>query len=125
MNKLISRSLIILLSTTCATTAIDAKEIGQKSSYPSKAVRAKSTSSVLSEKEALELVRNRPEVKDFFANVTKAKIAKAVVEVDRKEGACYVVHVYELVPDGPDSSHTATMNWYNVNFKTKKVTQEF
>lgn len=79
----------------------------------------------ITEKQALDLVSKMPEVKQFFALVTKSKIAKPTIDVDRKEGENFVVHVYEIVNDGPETAHTATKNWYYVNCKTGKITKEF
>lgn len=121
-NQVIQLLSLATLLISCSAS-VNAKESDSKG--PVKPKSTKSATSKLSENAALELIKNRAEVKEFFANVNKAKTAKPVIEVDRKEGSCYVIHVYELVPDGPDSSHTATMNWYNVDFNTKKVTKEF
>lgn len=74
---------------------------------------------------AVNAVMKLPEVKQFFTNVSKSKIAKPTIEMDRVEGDAYVVHVFEIVSDGPDSSHTATQNWYHVNKYTGKITKEF
>ena len=74
---------------------------------------------------AVNAVMKMPEVKQFFTNVAKSKIAKPAIEMDRVEGDAYVVHVFEIVSDGPDSSHTATQNWYHVNRYTGKITKEF
>lgn len=80
---------------------------------------------ILTKQGAVNLVMKMPEVKQFFANVGKSKIAKPTIEMDRIEGDAYVVHVFEIVSDGPDSSHTATQNWYHVNRYTGKITKEF
>jgi PBP1b-binding outer membrane lipoprotein LpoB len=74
---------------------------------------------------AVDAVMKMPEVKQFFTNVAKSKIAKPAIEMDRVEGDAYVVHVFEIVSDGPDSSHTATQNWYHVNRYTGKISKEF
>ncbi len=80
---------------------------------------------LITEDAAVNLVKKMPEVKQFFANVSKSGIAKPAITMDRKEGDAYVVHVFEIVNDGPESSHTATKNWYYVNGKTGKITTEF
>lgn len=74
---------------------------------------------------AVNAVMKMPEVTQFFTNVARSKIAKPAIEMDRVEGDAYVVHVFEIVSDGPDSSHTATQNWYHVNRYTGKITKEF
>jgi len=78
--------------------------------------------------QALKLVAAQPEVKKFMANVKVAGKARGVtgnIEYDRLENGEHVIHVFELVPDGDDSGHTATFNWYHVNAKTGKVSKEF
>ena len=42
------------------------------------------------------------------------------LEYDHKSGNKYVFHYYEFVTD-----HTATINWYDVNIRTGKITAEF
>lgn len=87
---------------------------------------AESTS--VTNKTALSLVEALPEVKRWRADIKKLgakRGVKAVVEVDRQEGAEIVVHVYEIVPDDNESSHTATLNWYYVDKKTAKIRKEF
>src|SRR5262245_43110540 len=77
---------------------------------------------ILTEQEALRIVSSRAEVKRWKASVTSAEAKRrgviANIEVDRKEEAQIVVHVYELVPDDAENSHTATFNWYYVNDNT-------
>jgi len=115
---------------TGATAATTAKSTARKKSAVKSSAKAKklvNPGKSFSEKDAIGLVEKRPEVKKWLALVrptTKRKI-QAVVEVDRKEGSEYVVHAYELVPDDAETSHTATMNWYYVDFKTGKVRTEF
>lgn len=125
MNKSILQSFCMVALLVCALPAAEAKDAPKKDPHGKSVGDKKSAPAKLTEKQALALIQGRPDVKDFFTNVTKSKIAKPVIEIDRTEGNCYVIHVYELVPDGPDSSHTATMNWYKVDFNTKKVTSEF
>lgn len=105
---------------------------GTAKSSPKSAAKAgskKATTSAsggkISESRALDLVMAMPEVKEFFKTVKKSNLAKPTIDLDRKEGNNYVVHVYEVVTDGPDSSHTATKNWYYVNINTGKITKEF
>lgn len=90
-------------------------------------LKTKTTASkfVITEDGAINLVKKLPDVKQFFANVPISGIAKPAITVDRKEGDAYVVHVFEIVNDGTDTSHTATKNWYYVNYKTGKITTEF
>ena len=91
---------------------------------PASAKKQKATGKI-TEGAAVKLVMAMPEVKQFFKNVTSSKLAKPAIDMDRIEGDAYVVHVYEIVNDGPETSHTATKNWYYVNSKTGKITKEF
>lgn len=77
--------------------------------------------------EAVTLVSNLPEVKKWAEGIRKLKRkdVSAAIDLDRTEGDIHVVHVYENVMDSPDSGHTATFNWYNVNAKTRKISKEF
>lgn len=101
----------------------------QNNSSKLHAKAAKKSHKALTEKDAVRIVSERAEVKRWKAEVTSAKAkARGVVaqiELDRKEGGKFVVHVYEDVPDDAESSHTATLNWYYVDEKTGKVTTDF
>lgn len=79
----------------------------------------------ISEQQALNMVRARKEVADWLKLIKESKkknpqTGQAVVEIDGYEGGNWRVHVYELMSD-----HTATMNWYNVDSKTGKITTDF
>jgi hypothetical protein len=83
----------------------------------------------LTEAQALTLVANRSEVRAWKQQITTDRTARqrgctTHIQLDRKEQGSYVVQVFEEVPDGDGSSHTATFNWYHVNEKTGKVTRE-
>ncbi|KIL35029.1 hypothetical protein SD71_15265 [Cohnella kolymensis] len=49
------------------------------------------------------------------------------VEYDHNEGAEYLIHVYEVVIDDPNTGegHTATWGWYYVNPKTGGIRSMF
>jgi len=102
----------------------DKKASSAKTSASRASSKAKYTGKI-TESAAVNLVMNLPEVKEFFKNARASKRSKPTVELDRKEGNAYVVHVFEVVSDGPDEAHTATMNWYNVDIKTGKIKKEF
>ncbi|MBA3856162.1 MAG: hypothetical protein C0507_04565 [Cyanobacteria bacterium PR.3.49] len=129
----ISTALVVSLSISAAVHAADTKNssgVTIKQAAASKGPVSKSEAKAaqkgqITEAKALDLVKNQPEVKAFFKNVGKSKLATPTIDVDRKEGNEYIVHVYEVVSDGPDSSHTATMNWYHVDIKTGKIKKEF
>ncbi len=100
------------------TQSKNAKSNGRKS--------AAKKHKALTEKDALAAIENLSEVREFRQGVlaTKGK-ATPVVEVDRKEGNEYIIHVYEIVPDDAETSHTATFNWYYVNIKSGKIRKDF
>lgn len=127
-GRAFNTALVVSLALIAAVQAKDTDK-NTTSATAGKTAASKTTETVskgaITEAKALDLVKNLPEVKAFFKNVGKSKIASATIDVDRKEGNAYVVHVYEVVSDGPDSSHTATMNWYHVDIKTGKVKKEF
>lgn len=97
--------------------------LGQKPAY----AKTKNASTVTKAR-ALKMVADQPEVKKFMANVQtkgKARGCTANISYDRLENGEHVIQVFELVPDGDDSGHTATFNWYHVNAKTGKISKEF
>lgn len=80
----------------------------------------------ISEQEAINLVINLPEVKEWLAlfmgsdNTSPTTGGKPVIELSDKSDEEYIIHVYEKLSD-----HTATFNWYVVNLKTGKIEPEF
>lgn len=70
---------------------------------------------MITDNEAIEIVKNLPEVKDFLQRMAKAN-QKTLVEVDRREVDKIIIHVFEDHQD-----HTATFNWYQVDPKTWMV----
>lgn len=81
----------------------------------------------ISEKEALKIVRDLPEVKDFL-KLNFPDGNKPFVDIDHKtKSGSLVVHVYEVARDGPDATttHTATMNWYTLDSCTGKIRCSF
>ena len=73
------------------------------------------SSTKISRQQAVENVKNLPEVQEYLKNVPNGK-----VEVDNELEGEYNVHVYE-VKDG----HTATFNWYRVSIKSGEIRSEF
>ena len=67
----------------------------------------------ISNKEAIEKVRQFPEVKNFLAKVTSAHVEVSSFD---EEGGTYLVQVFE-VKDG----HTATFGWWEVEKISGKV----
>ncbi len=98
-------------------------------STPSLSAPAKQKKSAgISKTQAVKLITDMPEVKKFIANVKVAGKTRGVtshIEYDRLEGGEHIIHVFELVPDDAETSHTATFNWYHVNAKTGKISKEF
>ena len=71
-------------------------------------------STKVSRQQAVEKVKNLPEVKEYLKNVPNGK-----VEVDNELEGEYNVHVYEV-----KNGHTATFNWYRVSIKSGEIRSE-
>jgi hypothetical protein len=78
------------------------------------------------EEEAVNLVENLPKVKEWLAlftgpgSTSPTTGGKPVIGFDHMEGDIYVIHVYESLP-----THTATFNWYYVDFQTGEIRDFF
>lgn len=85
---------------------------------PAPPVPAASAAPVTSAIQAVRLVRARPEVRAWQAQIERARregrkrSAQATVERDPRGD--YVVHVFESVED-EQPGHTATFGWFKVN----------
>lgn len=81
---------------------------------------------IMSEEEAINLVRNLPEVAEWLSlftgpdNTSSATDGKPMIIIDGKSEQGYSIHVYEKLSD-----HTATFNWYSVNSKTGEIAPMF
>ncbi len=79
---------------------------------------------------AIQLVKNRPEIKSWLKILEKAKDkgseieSRPIIEFDRMAGDKYVVHVYEFVKDSGDTGHSATLGWYHVDLATKAAVKQ-
>lgn len=84
--------------------------------FTDSATTSSSTSKVTQE-QALEKVRSLNEVKEYLIQVPNGK-----VEFDHEDEAAnaWVIHVYEV-----KNGHTATFNWYSVSKETGKMTDNF
>ncbi len=72
--------------------------------------------------EAIERIKNLPEVRQFIDNLAKVgSVAKFNAE---DGGEDWNIQVFEIVNQGGDG-HTATFNWYRVDKKTGAITSEF
>ena len=71
----------------------------------------------LTSSEAVQLVKN-------YLNINNDKMH---VEYDHMDGDNYIIHVFEVVIDDPQTNvgHTATYGWYGVNKQTKKIYDAF
>lgn len=67
----------------------------------------------ISEEEAIEKVRQLPEVKNFLASVPSAHVE---VSSSEKESGIYLVQVFEV-----KDNHTATFGWWEVEKISGKV----
>lgn len=111
-------------TTAPAKAVVPGKKTGGKPA--AKTVTKTAKGGAITGAQAVELVKSLPEVKAYLARLRKSKRTDGgEVELDRTENGVHIVHVYESVMDSPDSGHTATFNWYNVNAKTRKITKEF
>ena len=84
---------------------------------------AKAAGKKSKEDQAIDLVWRRSEVKKWlklFPHGTSKLGGHAAASADHAQGDVYSVHVYEDLPD-----HTATLNWFDVNIKTGKITKKF
>ena len=73
--------------------------------------------SPISDQEAIEKIRQLPDVKKYLRDVPTAKI---LIDHEEPETNSWVIHVFEI-----KNGHTATFNWYTVDKMTGKITAEF
>jgi len=73
--------------------------------------------------DAVQMVRNLPEVAEFIKALGKANKVPHI-DCDSEDTNGYHIHVFEIVDDPGSPSHTATMGWYTVDKKTGKVTND-
>lgn len=71
----------------------------------------------INQQQAVSLVRERPEVKDFLDNIEHANVYYSHEDPERN---AWVIHVVENLSD-----HTATFNWYEVDKVTGSVRAQF
>lgn len=75
-----------------------------------------SSVNLISQEQAIENVKNLPEVQNFLKKTPKGKV---VFDHEDKEKNAYVIHVYEDF-----TGHQATFDWYYINKGTGKITSE-
>jgi hypothetical protein len=102
----------------------DGKPNAAGGSEPPAAPHPGASGPVSSPDEAVARVKALPEAQKFLKLIEEKAPAgnRAVIEFDHEEGGKYVVHVYEMVDDGGGQGHNATMNWFEVDKKTGKIT---
>jgi hypothetical protein len=116
---------VFMLTSLSASLAQQAGKTARGTSTTKNESQHSKRSGDLTEQDAVELVRKRPDVQRFLRECKKVETPKmkAVVEFDHKEGSEYVVHVYQIVPDDAKTYHTATMEWFRVDAKTGKISR--
>lgn len=77
-----------------------------------------SNANILTKDQALQIV-----AENYDINLDELP-ENYILEVDGMDGDDYLVHYYEIVTNS-DESHTATVNWYNVNKYTGNVVPMF
>ncbi len=74
---------------------------------------------VSDEEDAIAAVKNKADVLKWYETLRKAgKEKNARIDVDSEENDKYIVHVYEVVQNYGEPSHTATFGWFEVEKKT-------
>lgn len=74
----------------------------------------------VTEKQAIERVKYAPDVKDWLQQIF-SKGGKPFIVIDHQENGAYIVRAYEIVYNGTEYSHQATIGWYSVNKQTGVV----
>ena len=127
MKHLAGTILTLSLTTTLAFAESNTQTTSREPNGQAKSKPAAKAAGKVSEAQACAMIARRPEVRAWKRQIAAAK-SRGVsphIELDRTEGGEHVVHVYEDVPDGDGSSHTATFNWYYVNQRNGKMRKEF
>ena len=81
---------------------------------------------IISEKDAIKLVKNLPEVKNWLSLFSQPDGSnmktggKPFIDLDHQDDNTYFIHAYELT-----TNHLATFNWYDVDKKTGNIKSEF
>lgn len=71
----------------------------------------------ISQEEAVQIVENLPEVKDYKSRVKNSQVEYDHLNEDENK---WVIHVYEQLSD-----HTATFNWYEIDKNTGEFSKMF
>lgn len=77
--------------------------------------KSSQTPQTISPSQAIQTVKNLPEVKTYTQNTPNSQ-----VRLDHEENPNYIIQVYEV-----KNGHTATFNWYKVNKATGITEKEF
>lgn len=82
------------------------------------------TCKAIDERQAVELVKNLPEVKEYL-NSSFPSGNNVVINIDHSKGALSTIHVYESVKDNGVGAHSATFNWYTIDRCTGEIKCSF
>lgn len=78
-------------------------------------------------KKAVSVIESLKEVQDFKQSITATNSSKFATEIDSSptaQGNFYVIRVYEVVPHGDGTAHSATYGWYRFYPKTGAITKQ-
>ena len=85
------------------------------------------TCNIINKKDALNIVRNLPEVKEYLKDgrqPVKSQTSEAAVSIDKENKNSWNVHVYSIETYAANlniPSHEATFNWYSIDKCTGKI----
>ena len=74
--------------------------------------------------DAVAIVENLKEIQDAksAADTINNKVVTEVDSYPTNQNNFYVIHAYQIVPDGNGNAHTATVGWFKVDPQTGTVT---
>ena len=108
MKKITKKIVVCAVVASVATVIPEITSFQENTSIETQAARKKLTKKQARTKVVKYLKKNKIWNSSYY------------LEYDHKSGNNYVFHYYEMMSD-----HTATVNWYDVNAKTGKVTPLF
>lgn len=108
MRKMTKKIVACVMAASVAAVSPGVTSLQENTSIEAQAARKKLTKKQARKKVVKYLKKNKIWNKDYY------------LEYDHKSGNKYVFHYYEMMSD-----HTATVNWYDVNIRTGKITPEF
>lgn len=124
--------LIVILILITGFLVQDFRNSKKKSNMSKQEVAgAEDCKKTISQDDAVQIVKNLPEVQQFlnkvgWNNPAPGVTSEPTVDFDAEVGNYYSIHVYELVSDkNYNDSHTATFNWYKVDKCTGEIRCSF